>query len=96
MSKRIRLLEDALALSHSLTSSEQHPLLIEELKNIKFGADSTRHHSQPRSTEKAYDSDPVKESITAFGTLAIGENGASKYFGHAAGTAVRMLSPFSL
>lgn len=88
MSQRIRLLEDALTISHSMTSSEQHPLLIEELKNIKFGADSTRRHSRAGSSGKAGGPDAVTETITAFGTLAIGDNGTSKYFVQAANTAV--------
>lgn len=94
MSQRIRLLEDALAQSHSLTSSEQHPLLNDELKNIKFGADAARPISQPRTPRKAQAPDMVAETITALGTLAIGDNGASKYFGRAAGTEVCILLLF--
>lgn len=96
MSKRIRELEDALAISHAKLSSTPHPLLTEDLKDIKSGIDNINMKARPRDpTLQPNLSGPSAvpesnwENTKAFGTLTIGDNGqASKYFGRAAGAEV--------
>lgn len=83
MAQRIRQLEDALTLLQSSISSEKHPLLREDLLSIKFRSE----------TERAGDAlspdDIIAETIDAFGTLAVGDSGESKYFGRSGGSEVR-------
>jgi hypothetical protein len=86
MGQRIRQLEDALAISQSGVSNEQHPLLREELLSIKFGPENG---SVPKSHRSR---DPSVESIDAFGTLTIFDSGQSKYFGRSAGSETLLLA----
>lgn len=86
MSRRIRQLEDALALLQLNISSETHPLLLDELLSIKFGPEI-------RQTKEAQASqDLLAVTMDAFGTLAIGEDGESRYFGSSGGSEVRCYS----
>lgn len=82
MGQRIRQLEDALAISHSGVSNEQHPLLRDELLSIKFGPENG---AVPQTTRSR---DASMESMDAFGTLTIFDRDQSKYFGRSAGTEV--------
>lgn len=84
MGQRIRQLEDALTIFQSGVSTETHPLLRDELLPIKFGPE-VRQTDEPESVVK----DPLTESMDALGTLTIGDNGESKYFGRSAGSEVR-------
>lgn len=69
MSHRIRQLEDALAFLQLNISSETHPLLLDELLSIKFGPE-IRQAKGAQVSE-----DLITETMDAFGTLAIGEDG---------------------
>lgn len=75
MGQRIRELEGALSLFQSSISAEPHPLLREDLLSIKHGP-------QPRQADESRASDiDLADTIDAFGTLAIGDKGESRYFG---------------
>lgn len=84
MGQRIRQLEDALTIFQSGVSTETHPLLRDELLPIKFGPE-VRQTDEPESAMK----DTLTESMDALGTLTIGDNGESKYYGRSAGSEVR-------
>ena len=84
MGQRIRQLEDALTIFQLGASSEIHPLLREELLAIKFGPEV----QVGQSTETEPPRDPVRDTMDALGTLSIGDEGASKYFGRSAGSEV--------
>ncbi|KAI3612460.1 hypothetical protein WG66_009912 [Moniliophthora roreri] len=81
MGKRIRELEDALAISHSSTSNEPHPLLRDELMYIKYGPDN----GMPASL-KEQKRESSAELANALGTLTIGGPEEVKYFGRSAGS----------
>ncbi|KZT29531.1 hypothetical protein NEOLEDRAFT_1056777 [Neolentinus lepideus HHB14362 ss-1] len=87
MSHRIHQLEDGLAVSHSNQSNERHPLLCEELLEIKFWPEKEAMTSQPQES----DNTAVERSLDAFGTLTIGVQGEAKYFGGSAGSEVGRL-----
>ncbi|KAL5487469.1 hypothetical protein ACEPAI_5577 [Sanghuangporus weigelae] len=74
LSKRIRQLEDALQISHSAVSSAPHPLLAEDLLQIKSGA--TLFSAE--KDEDAADADLADQ----FGTLAVSNGGAEVYYGY--------------
>jgi Fungal Zn(2)-Cys(6) binuclear cluster domain len=88
MGQRIRQLEDALAIFQSGVTNETHPLLREELLGVKFGPEV----QTPADSEPVRDT--VAESMDALGTLTIGDDGESKYFGRSAGSEVRARAPF--
>ncbi|KAK1236733.1 hypothetical protein PQX77_000089 [Marasmius sp. AFHP31] len=88
MGQRIRQLEDALAIAHSSSSTEQHPLLREELLSIKFGPE----RNTSLMVERCPHSPSGLESLNAPGTLSMGEPGVGKYFGPSAGTEALFLN----
>lgn len=71
---RIQQLEDALAIIQSSVSSERHPLLRDELLQIKFG-----------KKPKTITVEPAAELAESLGTLTISPEGDAKYFGPSAG-----------
>lgn len=79
MGRRIRQLEDGLAILQSSISDKQHPLLNEDLLMIKFYPD--------KSSEEAKNEHSL-DCIDALGTLTIGDSGDAKYFGRSAGSEV--------
>lgn len=88
MSQRIRELEEALAIFQSGLSTAPHPLLREELLSIKFGPE-LQQPEEPQPSE-----DTISDTLDAFGTLAIGDNGESRYFGRSGGSEVRRSHTF--
>ncbi|KZP23151.1 hypothetical protein FIBSPDRAFT_1043094 [Athelia psychrophila] len=82
MSERIRNLEEALAMLQSSVSAESHPLLRDELLSIKFSPQA----QEAESDEHPSPEDVLAETIDAFGTLAIGNGGESRYFGRSGGS----------
>ncbi len=81
---RIQQLEDALAISHSQSQSENHPLLREELLKIKFNA------------KPAQVPDNTDALIAALGTMKIGQQGDARYFGPSAGDEVLWVTPAAM
>ncbi|KAL0953461.1 hypothetical protein HGRIS_004693 [Hohenbuehelia grisea] len=77
LSTRVRQLEDALAQSHAMVSNERHPLLSEDLLQIK------------RPLERDVDSPPhpppekvdANEAVDALGSLSISQGGRTTFFG---------------
>ncbi|KZP10249.1 hypothetical protein FIBSPDRAFT_838684 [Athelia psychrophila] len=86
MSHRIQQLEDALAAFQAGISTETHPLLVDGLLAIKGGPELR----QPDDAEPP--EDPLAETMDAFGTLAIGERGESRYFGSSAGSETLLMA----
>ena len=88
MSERIRQLEDGLQLAHSAQSSQPHPLLSDTLLTIKKGV--VQQQSRQQSPE-AVDSEEGRESevLETFGTLRIGDDGATRFLGPSAASEVR-------
>ncbi|KAG6848992.1 hypothetical protein H0H93_012161 [Arthromyces matolae] len=87
MSDRIRQLEDALAILQSTQTREPHPLLTRDFLKIKSiielhaaGETGEEALKQPKEEE-------IEESqtIDAFGTLAIRDDGAATFYGRSAG-----------
>ena len=83
MSERIRQLEDALAILHRMISNNPakiHPLLKEELMNIKNGIEEAVPEQEQETAEE--------EIIEAFGSLTIERNGVSSFHGFSGGLEV--------
>lgn len=85
MSERIRQLENAI--SSSTQGQEPHPLLREDLLLIKVPIEF-RNESSPKlpSAESQRDKDAFPTLLDAFGTLKIGVDGHSRFFGQTART----------
>ncbi|TFK51693.1 hypothetical protein OE88DRAFT_1658274 [Heliocybe sulcata] len=88
---RVRELEDALRVSHLKTTSEQHPLLSDDLLKIK--APLQREPSGQRSNSGGIlsslngvkeEDEPKPDVVDAIGSLSISDSGRTKYFGHTA------------
>ncbi|KAH7873029.1 fungal-specific transcription factor domain-containing protein [Lentinula edodes] len=80
LATRVRQLEDALAHSHSISSSQPHPLLSDDLLQIKRPLERERADgAQPK--EKKPD---TNDTIDAMGSLSISERGRSTFFGQTA------------
>ena len=91
LATRVRQLEDSLRASHSQLSTEQHPLLTEELLKIK--APLQRDTSQPKSpSAPAVKEEDNNDEVGASGSLVIGESGKAKFYGQTASSWVRINS----
>jgi len=81
LANRVRELEDALRADHSRLTTEQHPLLAEELLKIK-----TPLQREPSANNGNFK--PEEENnpdvVDAFGSLSISLSGKAKYFGQIA------------
>jgi hypothetical protein len=82
LANRVRELEDALRSSYAHISSEQHPLLTEDLLRIKapLQREPPAHHNEEEQKEEEQNPDVVD----AFGSLSISQSGRAKYFGSTA------------
>jgi hypothetical protein len=84
---RIRELEEALCLAHSLVSHETHPLLTEELLRIKDGgrSRSSREDDILDDTTSHVEAElDVEKSLERLGSLTLSDSGKSRFYGHAA------------
>ncbi|KAH8830721.1 hypothetical protein DL96DRAFT_1668442 [Flagelloscypha sp. PMI_526] len=81
MNTRIRELEDALADVHRAHSDEPHPLLREDIISRPTVEEPPPDEMQTADIEK-----PPNDTIDAFGTLSISEQGVSRFFGSTAGS----------
>ena len=79
MGRRIRELEDALAIMQASVSSERHPLLQDEHLKIKFPPE----HSKDNDIQTS-----GLELADGLGTLSMSEEGHARYLGRSGGTEV--------
>ncbi|KAF8159767.1 fungal-specific transcription factor domain-containing protein [Crassisporium funariophilum] len=79
LANRVRHLEDGLAHAHSLTSHQQHPLLSDDLLQIKRPLERERL-DVPAAEEKPETGD----TIDSLGSLSISQDGRSSFFGQTA------------
>ena len=87
MSQRIRQLEDALQIAQATISSQPHPLLSEDLLNIKAGVDEVSgENPTPKETPNPEDdTEEEEEGVTnALGTLSMTERGEARFIGRVA------------
>lgn len=96
MSERIRQLENAL--SASTGGPGPHPLLREDLLLVKVPIEFRNESNSPlqdllpNSVEK--EKDPMPTLLDAFGTLKIGSDGHSRFFGQTARTEVNYIPSY--
>ncbi|PPQ94650.1 hypothetical protein CVT25_009381 [Psilocybe cyanescens] len=79
LANRVRQLEDGLAQSHATTSHTPHPLLSEELLQIKRPLERERL-DLPQTEEKP----ETEDNIDSLGSLSISTDGKSTFFGRTA------------
>ncbi|KDR67949.1 hypothetical protein GALMADRAFT_161257 [Galerina marginata CBS 339.88] len=79
LANRVRHLEDGLAQAHSLTSHTPHPLLSEDLLQIKRPLERERL-DVPQVEEKP----ETEDNIDSLGSLSISNDGRSTFFGRTA------------
>ncbi|KAH7914632.1 fungal-specific transcription factor domain-containing protein [Hygrophoropsis aurantiaca] len=81
LSNRVRELEDGLRVSHSYVANDMHPLLTEELLQIK--APLQREPPSNRNIVKGETKEEEQngEVVDAFGSLSISATGGAKYYG---------------
>jgi hypothetical protein len=98
MSERIRQLENGL--SASTAGSGPHPLLREDLLLVKIPIEFRNESNSP--AQELPRANPPKEKdsmptlLDAFGTLKIGSDGHSRFYGRTARTEVRWLNIYHL
>ncbi|KAF8899631.1 fungal-specific transcription factor domain-containing protein [Gymnopilus junonius] len=78
LANRVRQLEDGLAVAHSQTSHTPHPLLSEELLQIK------RPLERERMDAKEEEKPETEDNIDSLGSLSISTDGRSTFFGRTA------------
>ena len=84
LATRVRELEDALRSSHSHLTSEQHPLLTEELLKIKAPLQRDISHTKTPSSVIIKEEETNPDIVDSFGSLSISLTGRAKYFGQTA------------
>ncbi|KAF8159762.1 fungal-specific transcription factor domain-containing protein [Crassisporium funariophilum] len=85
LATRVRELEDALRTSHSHLSTDQHPLLSDDLLKIKAPLQRELTHStKPVASVTVKEEENNPDVVDAFGSLSISLTGRAKYFGQIA------------
>lgn len=79
LSNRVRQLEDALAEAYAVYNSERHPLLSDELLQIKRPLERESRNEMPSPPEAE-----TAEAIDAVGSLSISDNGRTNFYGQTA------------
>lgn len=79
LSNRVRQLEDALAEAHAAYNNERHPLLSDELLQIKRPLERESRNEMPSPPEAE-----TAEAIDAVGSLSISDNGRTNFYGQTA------------
>ncbi|KAI0321025.1 fungal-specific transcription factor domain-containing protein [Amylostereum chailletii] len=79
LASRVRQLEDALSESHSYYARDRHPLLTDELLQIKRPLEREAKNERPPEPEAEAD-----EAIDAVGSLSISNTGKTNFFGQTA------------
>ncbi|KZT28275.1 hypothetical protein NEOLEDRAFT_1129627 [Neolentinus lepideus HHB14362 ss-1] len=85
MSDRIRQLEDALSILQGTITREPHPLLRRDLLKIKSGLE-LHGAAQGEGRANTGEEDEESETLDAFGTLAVREDGGATFYGRSAGS----------
>ncbi|KAF9522689.1 fungal-specific transcription factor domain-containing protein [Crepidotus variabilis] len=80
LANRVRQLEDGLAQSHSLNSSTPHPLLSEDLLQIKRPLERERQDAPSHEDDKP----EAEDAIDSLGSLSLSTDGRASFFGQAA------------
>ena len=91
MCERIRQLEDGLQLAHSAQSSQPHPLLSDNLLSVKNGVLQQSRQSSPDDSSTHPEQGPESDILETFGTLRIGDDGATRFLGATAASEVMRL-----
>jgi hypothetical protein len=95
LANRVRELEDALRSSHAQHSSDIHPLLTEELLQIKAPLQrELPNKNGALVTLKEEETNP--DIVDAFGSLSISISGRTKYYGHIANSYVNLFPSIGL
>ena len=81
LSVRVRTLEDALKESHALVSHERHPLLTDNLLQIKAPLQRDPAHLRNIPKNEIKQEDQSGEVVDAFGSLSINAFGGANYYG---------------
>ncbi|KAI0296030.1 hypothetical protein BC826DRAFT_1006878 [Russula brevipes] len=79
LSSRVRQLEDALAEAYALYNNERHPLLSDELLQIKRPLERESRNEMPSPPEAE-----SAEAIDAVGSLSISDTGRTNFYGQTA------------
>ncbi|KAH9989851.1 fungal-specific transcription factor domain-containing protein [Russula vinacea] len=79
LSNRVRQLEDSLAEAYSMYNSERHPLLSDELLQIKRPLERESRNELPSPPEAE-----TAEAIDAVGSLSISDTGRTNFYGQTA------------
>ncbi|KAF8271618.1 fungal-specific transcription factor domain-containing protein [Lactarius quietus] len=79
LSNRVRQLEDALADTYAVYNNERHPLLSDELLQIKRPLERESRNEMPSPPEAE-----TAEAIDAVGSLSISDNGRTNFYGQTA------------
>jgi hypothetical protein len=79
LSTRVRQLEDALAEAYAVYNNERHPLLSDELLQIKRPLERESRNEMPSPPEAE-----TAEAIDAVGSLSISDNGRTNFYGQTA------------
>ena len=95
LATRVRELEDALRSSHSHLTSEQHPLLTEELLKIKAPLQRDISHTKTPSSVVIKEEETNPDIVDSFGSLSISLTGRAKYFGQTANSWVSTILFFT-
>jgi len=83
LSNRVRQLEDALADTYAVYNNERHPLLSDELLQIKRPLERESRNEMPSPPEAE-----TAEAIDAVGSLSISDNGRTNFYGQTANSYV--------
>ena len=95
LANRVRELEDALRSSHAQHTSDVHPLLTEELLQIKAPLQrELPNKNGALVTLKEEETNP--DIVDAFGSLSISISGRTKYYGHIANSYVKLFPSIGL
>src|SRR6266511_4348223 len=96
LANRVRQLEDGLRVSHAQISTEQHPLLSDELLKIKAPIQRDATHLKPVSIPAVKEEENNLDAVDASGSLSIGQSGKTKFYGQTANSWVCVFVNLSL
>ncbi len=83
-------------MSHAQISTEQHPLLSDELLKIKAPIQRDATHLKPVSIPAVKEEENNLDAVDASGSLSIGQSGKTKFYGQTANSWVCVFVNLSL